>query len=199
MKNKKSIITNSISILFGILIYIFLGQPYLSYSANVATNTISGTKSGYQLIYDLFVGGDGNIASIIMVFSLFIMAILAGVMIALSVYNLLVNTGVIKETIGANKIIKLINMIISIAIAILGIVVICCTASYLINGLDMSIANNLLPTLQTMMPNATAEFIIANLITDLNTSICFGNIINLIFGILVGGVLVYDYVATKND
>ena len=199
MKNKKSIITNSISILFGILIYIFLGQPYLSYSANVATNTISGTKSGYQLIYDLFVGGDGNIASIIMVFSLFIMAILTGVMIALSVYNLLVNTGVIKETIGANKIIKLINMIISIAIAILGIVVICCTASYLINGLDMSIANNLLPTLQTMMPNATAEFIIANLITDLNTSICFGNIINLIFGILVGGVLVYDYVATKND
>ena len=199
MKNKKSIITNSISILFGILIYIFLGQPYFSYSANVATNTISGTKSGYQLIYDLFVGGEGNIASIIMVFSLFIMAILTGVMIALSVYNLLVNTGVIKETIGANKIIKLINMIISIAIAILGIVVICCTASYLINGLDMSIANNLLPTLQTMMPNATAEFIIANLIADLNTSICFGNIINLIFGILVGAVLVYDYVATKND
>ncbi len=199
MKNKKSIITNSISIIFGILIYIFLGQPYFSYSANVATSPISGTKTGYQLINDLFVGGEGNVASMIMVFSLFIMAILAGVMIALSIYNLLVNTGVIKETVGANKIIKLINMIVAVVIAVLGIVVISCTASYLANGLDMSIANNALPTLQAMMPNATAEYIIANLLTGLNTSIGFGNIVNLIFGILVGGVLVYDYIATKKN
>ena len=135
----------------------------------------------------------------IMVFSLFIMAILAGVMIALSIYNLLVNTGVIKETVGANKIIKLINMIVAVVIAVLGIVVISCTASYLANGLDMSIANNALPTLQAMMPNATAEYIIANLLTGLNTSIGFGNIVNLIFGILACGVLVYDYIATKKN
>lgn len=198
MKNKKSIITNSISILLGVLIFIFLSQPYFSFSANVATSPISETKNGYQLINDLFVGGEGNVASIIMVFSLFLMAILAGVMIALSIYNLLVNTGVIKETVGANKIIKLINMIIAVVIALLGIAVISSTASYLSNGLDLSIANNALSSLQAMgMQNVTAEFILENLLTNLQTNIGFGNILNLIFGILVGGVMVYDFIPSK--
>lgn len=200
MKNKKSIITNSISILLGVLIFIFLSQPYFSFSANVATSPISETKNGYQLINDLFVGGEGNIASIIMVFSLFLMAILAGVMIALSIYNLLVNTGVIKETVGANKIIKLINMIIAVVIALLGIAVISSTASYLSNGLDLSIANNALSSLQAMgMQNVTAEFILENLLTNLQTNIGFGNILNLIFGILVGGVMVYDFIPSKKN
>lgn len=200
MKNKKSIITNSISILLGVLIFIFLSQPYFSFSANVATSPISETKNGYQLINDLFVGGEGNIASIIMVFSLFLMAILAGVMIALSIYNLLVNTGVIKETVGANKIIKLINMIIAVVIALLGIAVISSTASYLSNGLDLSIANNALSSLQAMgMQNVTAEFILENLLTNFQTSIGFGNIINLVFGILVGGVMVYDFISSKKN
>ena len=198
MKNKKSIITNSISILLGVLIFIFLSQPYFSFSANVATSPISETKNGYQLINDLFVGGEGNVASIIMVFSLFLMAILARVMIALSTYNLLVNTGVIKETVGANKIIKLINMIIAVVIALLGIAVISSTASYLSNGLDLSIANNALSSLQAMgMQNVTAEFILENLLTNLQTNIGFGNILNLIFGILVGGVMVYDFIPSK--
>lgn len=200
MKNKKSIITNSISILLGVLIFIFLSQPYFSFSANMATSPISETKNGYQLINDLFVGGEGNIASIIMVFSLFLMAILAGVMIALSIYNLLVNTGVIKETVGANKIIKLINMIIAVVIAMLGIAVISSTASYLSNGLDLSIANNALSSLQAMgMQNVTAEFILENLLTNLQTNIGFGNIINLVFGILVGGVMVYDFISSKKN
>lgn len=200
MKNKKSIITNSISILLGVLIFIFLSQPYFSFSANVATSPISETKNGYQLINDLFVGGEGNIASIIMVFSLFLMAILAGVMIALSIYNLLVNTGVIKETVGANKIIKLINMIIAVVIALLGIAVISSTASYLSNGLDLSIANNALSSLQAMgMQNVTAEFILENLLTNFQTNIGFGNILNLIFGILVGGVMVYDFIPSKKN
>ena len=200
MKNKKSIITNSISILLGVLIFIFLSQPYFSFSANVATSPISETKNGYQLINDLFVGGEGNIASIIMVFSLFLMAILAGVMIALSIYNLLVNTGVIKETVGANKIIKLVNMIIAVVIAMLGIAVISSTASYLSNGLDLSIANNALSSLQAMgMQNVTAEFILENLLTNLQTNIGFGNILNLIFGILVGGVMVYDFIPSKKN
>lgn len=200
MKNKKSIITNSISILLGILIFIFLSQPYFSFSANVATSPISETKNGYQLINDLFVGGEGNVASIIMVFSLFLMAILAGVMIALSIYNLLVNTGVIKETVGANKIIKLINMIIAVVIALLGIAVISSTASYLSNGLDLSIANNALSSLQAIgMQNVTAEFILENLLTNLQTNIGFGNILNLIFGILVGGVMVYDFIPSKKN
>lgn len=198
MKNKKSIITNSISILLGVLIFIFLSQPYFSFSANVATSPISETKNGYQLINDLFVGGEGNVASIIMVFSLFLMAILAGVMIALSIYNLLVNTGVIKETVGTNKIIKLINMIIAVVITLLGIAVIYSTASYLSNGLDLSIANNALSSLQAMgMQNVTAEFILENLLTNLQTNIGFGNILNLIFGILVGGVMVYDFIPSK--
>ncbi len=200
MKNKKSIITNSISILLGILIFIFLSQPYFSFSANVATSPISETKNGYQLINDLFVGGEGYVASIIMVFSLFLMAILAGVMIALSIYNLLVNTGVIKETVGANKIIKLINMIIAVVIALLGIAVISSTASYLSNGLDLSIANNALSSLQAIgMQNVTAEFILENLLTNLQTNIGFGNILNLIFGILVGGVMVYDFIPSKKN
>ena len=200
MKNKKSIITNSISILLGVLIFIFLSQPYFSFSANMATSPISETKNGYQLINDLFVGGEGNIASIIMVFSLFLMAILAGVMIALSIYNLLVNIGVIKETVGANKIIKLINMIIAVVIVMLGIAVISSTASYLSNGLDLSIANNALSSLQAMgMQNVTAEFILENLLTNLQTNIGFGNILNLIFGILVGGVMVYDFIPSKKN
>ena len=200
MKNKKSIITNSISILLGVLIFIFLSQSYFSFSANMATSPISETKTGYQLINDLFVGGEGNVASIIMVFSLFLMAILAGVMIALSIYNLLVNTGVIKETVGANKIIKLINMIIAVVIALLGIAVISSTASYLSNVLDLSIANNALSSLQAMgMQNVTDEFILENLLTNFQTSIGFGNIINLVFGILVGGVMVYDFISSKKN
>ena len=158
-------------------------------------------KKDYKAIADNIisvVGGEGNIASIIMVFSLFLMAILAGVMIALSIYNLLVNTGVIKETVGANKIIKLINMIIAVVIALLGIAVISSTASYLSNGLDLSIANNALSSLQAMgMQNVTAEFILENLLTNLQTNIGFGNILNLIFGILVGGVMVYDFIPSK--
>ena len=85
MKNLKSILTNSFSIIIGILIYSFLSQNYFSYSANLTYSTTEGSKTGYQLIRQLFEGGDGNVASTIMVVALFIISILAGLMIICSI------------------------------------------------------------------------------------------------------------------
>ena len=151
MKNLKSILTNSFSIIIGILIYSFLSQNYFSYSANLTYSTTEGSKTGYQLIRQLFEGGDGNVASTIMVVALFIISILAGLMIICSIYNLLKSANVIKvENEKVNKAFNITNMVLGIVIGVLSIVAISCTAGYLNNGLDVSIATSAAETFSAM-------------------------------------------------
>lgn len=186
MKNLKSVITNSFSIVFGILIYVFLSQNFFTYSVNISGNPTSGASTGYQLIRNLFEGGDSTPASMAMVVSLFIISILAGLMIICSVYSLLRNFNVIKyENEKLDKTISIINFVLGVLIAIFAIVAISCTSAYLKNGLDMTIATTTAESLTAAgMPNVTAEIVLANLMTDYTANIAWANVVNLIMSIL---------------
>ena len=186
MKKLKSILTNSFSIIIGILIYSFLSQNYFSYSANLTYSTTEGSKTGYQLIRQLFEGGDGNVASTIMVVALFIISILAGLMIICSIYNLLKSANVIKvENEKINKAFNITNMVLGIVIGVLSIVAISCTAGYLNNGLDVSIATSAAETFSAMGMPVTVETVLSNLMTELNTTIGWANITNLVLGLIL--------------
>ena len=186
MKNLKSILTNSFSIIIGILIYSFLSQNYFSYSANLTYSTTEGSKTGYQLIRQLFEGGDGNVASTIMVVALFIISILAGLMIICSIYNLLKSANVIKvENEKVNKAFNITNMVLGIVIGVLSIVAISCTAGYLNNGLDVSIATSAAEAFSAMGMPVTVETVLSNLMTELNTTIGWANITNLVLGLIL--------------
>lgn len=186
MKNLKSILTNSFSIIIGILIYSFLSQNYFSYSANLTYSTTEGSKTGYQLIRQLFEGGDGNVASTIMVVALFIISILAGLMIICSIYNLLKSANVIKvENEKVNKAFNITNMVLGIVIGVLSIIAISCTAGYLNNGLDVSIATSAAETFSAMGMPVTVETVLSNLMTELNTTIGWANITNLVLGLIL--------------
>lgn len=186
MKNLKSILTNSFSIIIGILIYSFLSQNYFSYSANLTYSTTEGSKTGYQLIRQLFEGGDGNVASTIMVVALFIISILAGLMIICSIYNLLKSANVIKvENEKVNKAFNITNMVLGIVIGVLSIVVISCTAGYLNNGLNVSIATSAAETFSAMGMPVTVETVLSNLMTELNTTIGWANITNIVLGLIL--------------
>ena len=186
MKNLKSILTNSFSIIIGILIYSFLSQNYFSYSANLTYSTTEGSKTGYQLIRQLFEGGDGNVASTIMVVALFIISILAGLMIICSIYNLLKSANVIKvENEKVNKAFNITNMVLGIVIGVLSIVVISCTAGYLNNGLNVSIATSAAETFSAMGMPVTVETVLSNLMTELNTTIGLANITNIVLGLIL--------------
>ena len=186
MKNLKSVITNSFSIVFGILIYVFLSQNFFTYSVNVSGNPTSGASTGYQLIRNLFEGGDSTPASLAMVVSLFIISILAGLMIICSVYSLLRNFNAVKyENEKLDKTISIINFVLGVLIAIFAIVAISCTSAYLKNGLDMTIATTTAESLTAAgMPNVTAEIVLANLMTDYTANIAWANVVNLIMSIL---------------
>lgn len=186
MKNLKSVITNSFSIVFGILIYVFLSQNFFTYSVNISGNPTSGASTGYQLIRNLFEGGDSTPASLAMVVSLFIISILAGLMIICSVYSLLRNFNVIKyENEKLDKTISIINLVLGVLIAIFAIVAISCTSAYLNDGLDMTIATTAAESLTAAgMPNVTAEIVLANLMTDYTANIAWANVVNLIMSIL---------------
>lgn len=186
MKNLKSVITNSFSIVFGILIYVFLSQNFFTYSVNVSGNPTSGASTGYQLIRNLFEGGDSTPASLAMVLSLFIISILAGLMIICSVYSLLRNFNAVKyENEKLDKTISIINFVLGVLIAIFAIVAISCTSAYLKNGLDMTIATTTAESLTAAgMPNVTAEIVLANLMTDYTANIAWANVVNLIMSIL---------------
>ena len=186
MKNLKSVITNSFSIVFGILIYVFLSQNFFTYSASISGNPTSGASTGYQLIRNLFEGGDSTPASLAMVVSLFIISILAGLMIICSVYSLLRNLNVIKyENEKLDKTISIINLVFGVLIAIFAIVAISCTSAYLNDGLDMTIATTAAESLTAAgMPNVTAEIVLANLMTDYTANIAWANVVNLILSIL---------------
>ena len=201
MQNLKSVLTNSFSIIFGILIYIFLSQNFFTYSASISGTPTEGAKTGYQLIRQLFEGGDATPTSTAMVVGLFIISILAGLMIICSIYSLLRNFNVIKvENEKLDKIISIMNMVFGVLIAIFAIVSISCTSAYLKDGLDMSIATTAAETLTAAgMPNITPELVLNTLMTDYSASIAWANIVNLIISILIAVSTVLTFVFDKKS
>ena len=200
MKNIKSILTNSISIIIGILIYVFLSQNFFSYSVNVAGTPTTGAQTGYQLIRQLFEGGDSTMTSTCMVVSLFIISIFAGLVIICSIYNLLTNLNVIKiNNEKLNKGINITNIILASLIAIFAIIAISCTAGYLNNGLDMSIATTATESLTQMGMTVTPEYVLQNLMTNYNANIGWANITNLVLSIALVCPVVLSYVFDRKD
>ncbi len=199
MKNLKTLITNSFSIIMGILIYIFLSQNFFTYSANISGTTTEDARKGYQLIKQLFEGGDATPTSTAMVVGLFIISILAGLVIICSIYNLLKNFNVIKvKNEKLDKIISIMNMVFGVLIAIFAIVSISCTYAYLKNGLDMSIAKTAAETLTAAgMPNITADLVLNNLMTNFEANIAWSNITNLILCILLAISNILTFVFDK--
>ena len=199
MKNLKTLITNSFSIIMGILIYIFLSQNFFTYSANISGTTTEDARKGYQLIKQLFEGGDATPTSTAMVVGLFIISILAGLVIICSIYNLLKNFNVIKvKNEKLDKIISIMNMMFGVLIAIFAIVSISCTYAYLKNGLDMSIAKTAAETLTAAgMPNITADLVLNNLMTNFEANIAWSNITNLILCILLAISNILTFVFDK--
>lgn len=200
MKNIKSILTNSISIIIGILIYVFLSQNFFSYSVNVAGTPTTGAQTGYQLIRQLFEGGDSTMTSTCMVVSLFIISILAGLVIICSIYNLLTNLNVIKvNNEKLNKGFNVTNIVLASLVAIFAIVAISCTAGYLNNGLDMSIATTATESLAQMGMTVTPEYVLQNLMTGYTTNIGWANITNLVLSIVLVCPVVLSYVFDRKD
>ena len=200
MKNIKSILTNSISIIIGILIYVFLSQNFFSYSVNVAGTPTTGAQTGYQLIRQLFEGGDSTMTSTCMVVSLFIISIFAGLVIICSIYNLLTNLNVIKiNNEKLNKGINITNIVLAGLVAIFAIIAISCTAGYLNNGLDMSIATTATESLTQMGTTVTPEYVLQNLMTNYNANIGWANITNLVLSIVLVCPVVLSYVFDRKD
>lgn len=201
MKNLKSVITNSFSIVFGILIYVFLSQNFFTYSASISSTPTTGARTGYQLIRQLFEGGDSTPASTAMVVGLFIISILAGLMIICSIYSLLRNFNVIKiENEKVDKIISIMNIVFGVLIAIFAIIAISCTSAYLNDGLDMSIASTAAESLTAAgMPNITPELVLNNLMTDYTASIAWANIVNLILSILTAVSTTLTYIFDRKN
>ena len=200
MKNIKSILTNSISIIIGILIYVFLSQNFFSYSVNIAGAPTTGTQTGYQLIRQLFEGGDSTMTSTCMVVSLFIISILAGLVIICSIYNLLTNLNVIKvNNEKLNKGINITHIVLASLVAIFAIIAISCTAGYLNNGLDMSIATTATESLTQMGMTVTPEYVLQNLMTGYTTNIGWANITNLVLSIVLVCPVVLSFVFDRKD
>ena len=200
MKNIKSILTNSISIIIGILIYVFLSQNFFSYSVNVAGTPTTGAQTGYQLIRQLFEGGDSTMTSTCMVVSLFIISIFAGLVIICSIYNLLTNLNVIKiNNEKLNKGINITHIVLASLVAIFAIIAISCTAGYLNNGLDMSIATTATESLTQMGMTVTPEYVLQNLMTNYNANIGWANITNLVLSIALVCPVVLSYVFDRKD
>ena len=94
MKNKNLIMLNFCGILIGILTFVFLSQPYQDYIYSIGPLTSSVRPySGYYMIGNYFTESG---AEFMMALANLIVAILAGLIILISLYSLLVNFGVIK-------------------------------------------------------------------------------------------------------
>ena len=122
MKNLKSIITNLIAILAGVLTYVFLSQPYLSYlSESVWGSSSWVSHSGYNFISSM----DNKDAKVVTLgVANLIVAILAGLLILLAIFNLLTATGVVK--VKNEKFACKLNSFISVLLVLTNIVVLIC-------------------------------------------------------------------------
>ncbi len=126
MKNMKGILTNLIAVLVGILTFVFMSQPYF----NVVIDSILGGASaegvsGYAIIGDYFKSEETK--DVILALSILIVAILAGLLILLGIFNMATSAGAVK--VKNSKITNVSNVFISILMVLLNLVAVCIIAS----------------------------------------------------------------------
>ena len=124
MKNIKGFITNMIAILVGILTYVFLSQPYMSYEVQSgilgAGSSLEGL-TGYQFISNM----DSENAKIVIIgIANLIVAIIAGLLILFAIFNMLTSTGTVK--VKNPKFTHKINIINSVILVLISVVVLIC-------------------------------------------------------------------------
>lgn len=134
MKDLKVTLMNIANIIIGILIYVFLSQPYIA-SKNVMA---VGNTSGYDIIKNLFESNGGNGTEVMMALSTFFVSIFAGILIVASIYGLLENFNIIKES-KFSKIANIINIVAASALVVFGIISLACTSAYISNTQGMSL------------------------------------------------------------
>ena len=124
MKNLKASIMYFINLVFGVLMYVFLSQSYISISFLDNTRTLA---NGYEIIENYF---EGNGTEVMMALSNLIVAILAGVIILTSIYSLLVCFGAVKKS-KAFGLVNFVSIIVSIALAVFAGISLFCTVGHL--------------------------------------------------------------------
>ena len=119
MKNFKLALVSFFNIALGVLIFVFLSQSYIA----IGEGRLQQNITGYDIIGNYF---DGNSTQVMMALSNLIVAILAGVMILMAIYFLLVAIGVIKSG-KALKLVNFINIIFAIALFAFAAIGLFCT------------------------------------------------------------------------
>ena len=119
MKNLKGFLTNTIAILAGILILVFLSQPYFNYIVDsiLGSGSVEGI-SGYSIIGNYFESEDAK--AVVLALSCLIVAILAGVLILFGIFNLLTSTRVVK--VRNPRIMNKVNFFVAILLVIVGVI-----------------------------------------------------------------------------
>ena len=165
MKSMKLSLLYIGNILLATLIYIFLGQPYIKggFSAGIYDVDL-GSINGYDIIGNYF---DGNSTQVMMALSNLFVAIFAGLVILLSIYGLLVSTGIVKTK--AVKLLNLINVGLSLIVFVFAAIGLFCT----VGETD------------------------SNAISQNTTEVGWANIVNLVVGFIVLIVSVIAFCSAK--
>lgn len=125
MKNLKGFLANSIAIIVGTLIFIFMSQPHMNYVVeSILGNGSTQGITGYEIIGNYFDSEDGK--AIMLALCCLLVTILAGMLILFGIFNLLTSTGVIK--VKNEKIMNTVNSIVSVLMIVFGLIGICCAA-----------------------------------------------------------------------
>ncbi len=119
MKDVKTTIMHAISLVVGVLSYVFLSQPYLAPVSN-----------GYDIIDGLFNSTGGTAASTMMALSTFFISIVAGLLIISSIYGLLVSFNVVKND-KLTKIFKIVDLVLASLLAVFGMITLISTSAYI--------------------------------------------------------------------
>lgn len=132
--NTKSIILNGVALLLSALTMIFYACAH--YTGTSAL--LNGSRNGFETIQDMFDVSNKASATVAGVMIL-IVFITAALVFLLSVVNMLSALGVIKNV----RVLKAINMLISMLLALAGIIGVICLAVYLkdLNGLGITYKN----------------------------------------------------------
>ena len=164
MKSMKFSLSYIGNILLATLIYIFLGQPYIKGGFSAGIYVDLGSINGYDIIGNYF---DGNSTQVMMALSNLFVAIFAGLVILLSIYGLLVSTGIVKTK--AVKLLNLINVGLSLIVFVFAAIGLFCT----VGETD------------------------SNAISQNTTEVGWANIVNLVVGFIVLIVSVIAFCSAK--
>lgn len=161
MKNFKLNLMYILNIIFGVLIYVFLSQSYIA----IGEGRFQQNITGYDVIGNYF---DGNSTEVMMALSNLLVAILAGVIILISIYGLLASMGIVKSG-KAVKIVNFVNIVSSLILFAFAAIGLFCT----LGETD------------------------SNVIVENVSKVGWANIVNMIIGLLMLIASILSYVFAK--